>query len=95
MYTKEALAQVEQIFCCIQSCFISLPAEDYYPGVDESPLLGLAGHRKFQILIGILQWLVTIEKPDFSHNLATLNKFKAWPHKKYLDLVVCILEYLR
>ena len=73
MYAKEALAQVEQVLGCLKAKLTLLPVTDYHPESDTSLLLDVAGHQKSQMLIGMLQWLVTIVSPDLYHALASLN----------------------
>ena len=63
--------------------------------MDESPLLDLYEPSKFQILIVMLQWLVTIGRPDLSHALTTLNRFILCPREYYLNLMVSIFDLLK
>jgi len=94
-YTKEALARVERIFGCLPFNSTPLPPNDCHPELDESPLLDLGGHRQFQMLIGMLQWLVTIGRPDLCHALTSLNRFGACPREYHLDLAVHIFGYIK
>ena len=48
---------------------------DCHPEIDDTPLLGIDDHRKFQMLFGILQWMVTISKPELCHAISSLNRF--------------------
>ena len=59
-YTKDAITRVERIFGCLPKQSTPLPITDCDPEVDTSPLFGLEDHRKYQMLLGMLQWLVTI-----------------------------------
>ena len=88
-YMKEALACIGQIFGCIPKVKTPLPVEDCYPKMDESSLLNLSG------LIGMLQWLVTIGRPDLSHALTTLNRFRSCQRETHLNLAVRIFGYLK
>ena len=63
--------------------------------MDTSPLLGLEDHRKFQMLLGMLQWLVTICRPDLCCLVSSLNRFGACPREKHLDLAVRAFGYLK
>ena len=94
-YTNEALSRVERVFGTLKSKSIALPVEDCHPELDESPLLDLDGHRKFQMLIGMLQWLVTIGRPDLSHSLTSLNRFGACPCETHLELALHIFSYIK
>ena len=94
-YTKEAIARVERIFGCLPKQSTPLPVTDCHPEVDTSPLLGLEDHRKFQMLLGMLQWLVTICCPDLCCLVSSLNRFGACPREKHLDLAVRAFGYLK
>lgn len=72
-----------------------LPREDCHPGLDESILLDLNGHTKFQMLMGMLQWLVTIGCPDQCNLVSSLNHFGAAPREYYLDLVLRLFSYVK
>ena len=63
-YTKEAIDRVERIFGTLPKESTPLPVTELHPELDTSPLLGLDEHRKYQMLLGMLQWLVTICCPD-------------------------------
>ena len=72
-YSKEAIDRVERLYGCLAKEYPPLPVVDYHPEMDDSPLLLLDNHRKFQILLGMLQWLVTIGGPDLCMVVSSLN----------------------
>ena len=86
---------MEQIFGCLAKKSTSLPSKECHPELDTSPLLDLAGHRQFQMLIGMLQWLVIIGRPDLCHALTSLSRFGACSCEYHLDLAVQIFRYLK
>ena len=92
-YTKEAIDRVERIFGCLPKEGTPLPVKDCHPEMDTSPLLGLADHRKFQMLLGMLQWLVTIGRPDLGPVVSSLNRFGACPREYHLELAVRVFGY--
>ena len=94
-YTKEAIARVERIFGCLSKESSPLPVTDCHPELDTSPLLGLDDHRKYQMLLGMLQWLVTISRPDLCTLVSSLNRFGACPRESHLDLAVRAFGYLK
>ena len=63
--------------------------------VDTYSLLGLEDHRKFQMLLGMLQWLVTICCPDLCCLVSSLNRLEACPRESHFDLVVQAFDYLK
>ena len=70
-------------------------ASDCHPEMDESPLLELDDHRKFQMLMGMLQWLVTIGRPDLCQLVSSLNRFGACPRQTHLDLAIRAFGYIK
>ena len=94
-YTKEAIDRVERIFGTLSKESTPLPVTELHPELDTSPLLGLDDHRKYQMLLGMLQWLVTICRPDLCNVVASLNRFGACPRETHLDLAVRTFGYLK
>ena len=94
-YAKEAIAKVERMFGVLPKESTPLPKEDCHPELDESPLLNLDGHRKFQMLLGMLQWMVTIGRPDLCNLVSSLNRFGACPREYHLDLAVRAFGYVK
>ena len=72
-----------------------MPVIDCHPELDDSPLLGIYDHRKFQILLGMLQWMVTIGKPELCQVVSSLNCFGACPREGHLDLAVRCFGYVK
>jgi hypothetical protein len=52
-------------------------------------------HRKFQMLIGMLVWIVTIGRFDVAYATASLSRFTAAPRKGHLDRVLRVFGYLK
>jgi hypothetical protein len=53
------------------------------------------GHRKYQMLMGILVWLVVIGRIDVAHATSSLSRFTACPRKGHLDRVLRVFGYLK
>ena len=94
-YATEAIAKVERMFGTIAKETTPLPTTDCHPEMDQSPLLDLDGHRKFQMLLGMLQWLMAIGRPDLSQVVACLNRFGAAPREYHLDLAVRCFGFIK
>ena len=94
-YSKEAVARVERIYGCLPKEGTPLPVKECHPEMDTSPLLGLDDHRKFQMLLGMLQWLVTIGRPDLCTVVSSLNRFGACPREFHLDLAVRCFGFIK
>ena len=54
-YTKDAISHVERIYGCLAKVSTPLPVTDCHPELDESPLLELDNHRKYQTILGMIQ----------------------------------------
>ena len=94
-YCNEAIERVERIFGSIAKESTPLPVDNCHPETDTSPLLDLAGHRQFQMLLGMIQWLVTIGKPDLCAAVTSLNRFAAAPRERHLELAIRVFGYIK
>ena len=95
-YIKEALRRVESIFGDIKRRQTPLPtSRDYHPELDASPILNGKGHTHFQMLMGMLQWLVTIGRPDLCHANASLSRFGACLRETHLSLALHVFGYIK
>ena len=94
-YATEAVARVERLYGCLPKVSTPLPVEDCHPEMDTSPLLALDDHRKFQMLLGMLQWMVTIGRPELCTLVSSLNRFGAAPREYHLDLAVRAFGYIK
>ena len=63
--------------------------------MDKSPLLCLDDHRKFQMLLGMLQCMVIIDRPTLYQLVTSLNRFGACPRKGHLDFAVRAFGYVK
>ena len=86
---------MERIYGCLPKESTSLPVTDCHPELEKSPLLGPDDHRKFQILLGMLQWMVTISLSDICQLITSLNRFGACPREGHLDLAVRTFGYVK
>ena len=86
-YSLEAIRKVESIFCPLPTWKSALPTESTkneaanHSKTDTSPLFGVEKHRHYQMLLGMIQWLVTIGHSDHTNVAASLSRFDACPHE--------------
>ena len=74
---KEALVRVESIMG-IKLLKRNRPIEvGDHPEEDESKVLNDVDHKKFQMLIGMLNWLVNIGRLDIAFATSSLSRFTA------------------
>jgi hypothetical protein len=94
-YATDAVARVERLYGCLPKGSTPLPVTDCHPEMDTTPLLGLDNHCKFQMLLGMLQWLVILGRPELCQLISSLNRFGACPREGYLDLAVRSFGYVK
>ena len=93
-YLVEAVARVQQMFGSLKKYSVPLPAGDH-PEMDTSELLNDDGHRKYQMLVGMLNWVVTIGRFDIAHATSSMSRFSSCPRKGHLDRLLRIFGYLK
>jgi hypothetical protein len=77
-YRKEAVKQVEGMFGSVKK--YSSPSETGdHPEIDTSKVLDNEGHRKVQMLIRMLVWVITIGRISVAHATSSLSRFTACP----------------
>jgi hypothetical protein len=95
-YVKESLKKVCDILGKPSLGHEGTPMnEKCKPELDNSDFLDLKGHRKYQQLIGIAQWLVTCGRMDLAFALNSLSRFSAAPrvnHLKWAERMFCYLN---
>jgi Reverse transcriptase (RNA-dependent DNA polymerase) len=95
-YVEQALSKAHVILGQTELKLSKTPMDPTVkPELDESPLLDIKGHRKFQQLIGILQWLITCGRMDIIQAVNSLSPFAAAPRTQHLQLLIRVFGYLR
>ena len=75
---QSALSKTEN-FCVTLASASSPSVEGDHPETDLTPLLNGQGHREFQSLIRILNWMVVIGRTDVSFATSSQARFSASP----------------
>jgi len=60
-----------------------------HPKLDKSKHLDDEEHTKYQMLIGILNWIVTIGRIDIAFAVSSLSRFIACPRQGHMDSIIC------
>jgi hypothetical protein len=89
IYLKEALTRVETMFGILTKKSVPLPSGDH-PEMVTSAVLNDDEHRKFQMLIGMLNWIVSIGRFDVAHATSSLARFTSCPRKGHLDRALLV-----
>ena len=93
-YLMEAIRRIEEIFG-------QLPKKDSpmvdgdHPELDTTSPLSDDDHRKYQMLIGMLNWIVCLGRIDVAFSTSSLSRFTACPRKGHLDRVLRVFGYLK
>ena len=66
-----------------------------HPELDESEVLGDDDHTKYQMLIGMLNWIVTIGRIDIAFAISSLSRFVAAPRRGHMDRALYVFGYLK
>lgn len=93
-YLTEAIVRVEAIFGDLPKKDMPMPAGDH-PEMDVSSPLDDESHRKYQMLIGMLNWIVCLGRVDIAFATSSLSRFTACPRKGHLERVLRIFGYLK
>ena len=94
-YLTEAVRRIEQLFGK------PLPKKDTpmldgdHPEEDTSELLDDDGHKKYMMLIGMLNWIVCIGRMDVAFAAASLSRYSACPRKGHMDRAMRVFGYLK
>jgi hypothetical protein len=75
--------------------YSSLLETGNHPGIDSSKLLDDEEHQKYQMLIGMLVWVVTIGRIDVAHATSSLSRFTACPRQGHLERLLRVSGYLK
>jgi Reverse transcriptase (RNA-dependent DNA polymerase) len=95
-YVQEALSKALVILNVAEHRYFKSPMDsDVKPEMDESDLLGIRDHRKYQQLIGILQWMITCGRMDIMQAVNSLSRFSAAPRAAHLKMLARVFGYLR
>mmetsp|Transcript_52228 Transcript_52228/g.78006 ORF Transcript_52228/g.78006 Transcript_52228/m.78006 type:complete len:1156 (-) Transcript_52228:781-4248(-) len=96
-YIKECIRRLEddeELCGQLQKQNTPLPP-GCHPELDESPLLDARGMKRYQMLIGMMQWACTICRLDISFATSSLSRFSAAPREGHLELAYYLFGYLK
>ena len=94
-YIERMVDQYTLLFGKAPSQKIQSPLEkNDHPELDDSPLLDDDGIAKYQSLIGVLQWTITLGRFDIATAVMTMSGFRVAPREGHLERVKRICGYL-
>ena len=74
--------------------FLSPLEKNDHPELDTSDELDEEGIKKFQGLVGAIQWAVSIGRMDVATAIMTMSKFRSAPREGHMERVKRIVGYL-
>lgn len=93
-YIKEGIRRIESMFGTLTKHDIPMVSGDH-PELDDTEQLGDEQHTQYQMLIGMLNWVVTIGRLDIAFAVSSLSRFVACPRKGHLDRALYVFGYLK
>ena len=94
-YVKRMLVNYERMFGVMPKEFNSPLEPGDHPELDTSELLDNDGIKKYQSLIGALQWAISLCRYDINCAVMTMGRFRTAPRKGHLERVKRIVGYLK
>ena len=93
-YLTEAVERIENIFGTLPKKNSPMVDGDH-PELDTTSPLNDDNHRKYQMLIGMLNWVVCLGRMDVAFSTSSMSRFSACPRQGHLDRVLRIFGYLK
>ena len=75
--------------------YMSPEDPNYSPELNKTPLLGPEQHSQYRMIIGSLNWLVTLRCYDIYHAASTMARYMMAPQEGHLNATKRILGYLQ
>ena len=94
-YIEKSLDAFDKMFGHLPREYSSPLEKNDHPEIDESPELDTIGIKKYQSLIGTLQWLVSLGRFDIATAVMTMSRFRAAPRQGHLDRLMRIFGYVK
>ena len=93
-YIAETIKQVESEFGTLTKHDIPMVSGDH-PELDDTAILSGESHQKYQMLIGILNWIVALGRLDIGFATSSLSRFVACPRQGHMDRALYVFGYLK
>jgi Reverse transcriptase (RNA-dependent DNA polymerase) len=94
-YIAKIVDQYEKMFGSKPKEYTSPLEKGDHPEVDTSDELDEEGIKKYQTMIGCLQWAISLGRFDIQTATMTMSRFRSAPRKGHLDRLKRIYGYLK
>eukprot|EP00957_Ditylum_brightwellii_P177254 13503136-Ditylum_brightwellii.AAC.1 len=61
-----------------------------HPETDDFRVLGDSDHQKYQMLLCMMNWIVTIGRLDIAYAMSSLAHFAACPRQGHIDRTIYV-----
>ena len=86
-YIKRVTDKIESLMEWKLKHYTSPEDPDYHPEVDETPFLVGEDVAKYRMLVGSLNWLITLGRYDVHHSCVTLARYMMIPREGHLNTI--------
>ena len=94
-YVKKMLVNYELMFGSLPKKFTAPIDPKDHPELDDSKFTDEEGIKKYQSLIGALQWAITLGRFDLLPAVVSLGSFRVAPREGHMERVKRVYGYLR
>ena len=94
-YIKRLMDICQQVFGEKPKTYVSPLEKGDHPELDLTELCDEAGIKKYQSIIGALQWTISLCRFDIAVSVMTMGRFRMAPRQGHLERLKRICGYLR
>jgi hypothetical protein len=94
-YIAKMLEQYERMFGNKPNEYVSPLEKGDHPEIDTSEELDVEGIKRYQTMIGCLQWAVSLGRFDIHTATMTMSRFRSAPRQGHLERLKHIYGYLK
>jgi Reverse transcriptase (RNA-dependent DNA polymerase) len=94
-YISKSMDQYENMFGCKPKEYTSPLEKEDHPEIDDTDKLDIEGIKRYQTMIGCLQWAVSLGRFDIQTATMTMSRFRAAPRLGHLNRLKRMYGYLK
>ena len=93
-YAKHLCASFESLVVEQPKMYFALLDPDDHPELDDTPLCGPNDTAKFQSLIGVCKWMISLCRLDIAHAIMSLSHFSHCPRVRHIKHLKHVCGYI-
>ena len=94
-YIKRICGKLEELMDWKFRNYSSPEDPDYHPEIDETPFLQGDDISKYRMMVGSLNWLITLGRYDVHHAASTLARYMMIPREGHMNAMRRVFSYLK